>query len=109
VIQPRVQKTTRPQPERSCIACRQVQPKRGLVRLVRTHGGAVQIDLTGKLMGRGAYLCRRLECWEKGLRGSLLEHHLHLPQRLPADERERLLKEGLAIASATHESAKDNG
>jgi predicted RNA-binding protein YlxR (DUF448 family) len=45
-------------------------PKRSLIRLVRRPEG-VEIDPTGKLAGRGAYLHDRRACWEKGLRGSL--------------------------------------
>ncbi len=47
-----------------------VQPKRGLIRLVRRPEG-VQIDPTGKMPGRGAYLHNLRSCWEKGLKGSL--------------------------------------
>lgn len=63
-------------PQRTCIACRQVQGKRQLVRIVRTPEGAVQVDETGKRSGRGAYLCHRVACWEKALRGKQLEHAL---------------------------------
>ena len=87
----------RRQPERSCIACRTTQSKHQLIRIVRTSSGNVELDPTGKLSGRGAYLCRKTDCWNKGLHGAALEHHLHLPERLPADERERLLQEGLAL------------
>jgi predicted RNA-binding protein YlxR (DUF448 family) len=64
-----------PVPERTCIACRQVKPKRELVRLVRVADGLVEVDLTFKKNGRGAYLCRQPQCWEMGLRGRL-EHSL---------------------------------
>jgi len=47
-----------------------VQPKRGLIRLVRQPEG-VQVDPTGKLPGRGAYLHNVRSCWEKGLKGPL--------------------------------------
>jgi uncharacterized protein len=47
-----------------------VLPKRTLVRLVRTSAG-VQVDPTGKLPGRGAYLHNVRPCWEKGLKGPL--------------------------------------
>jgi hypothetical protein len=47
-----------------------VLPKRSLIRLVRLPEG-VQIDPTGKLAGRGAYLHDKRACWEKGLKGSL--------------------------------------
>jgi predicted RNA-binding protein YlxR (DUF448 family) len=52
------------------VGCRSVLPKRALIRLVRRPEG-VQIDPTGKLAGRGAYLHDRRACWERGLRGSL--------------------------------------
>jgi predicted RNA-binding protein YlxR (DUF448 family) len=47
-----------------------VLPKRSLVRLVRRSEG-IQVDPTGKLAGRGAYLHNLHSCWEKGLKGSL--------------------------------------
>lgn len=62
-------------PERTCIACRQVKNKRELVRVVRTTDG-VMVDETGKMSGRGAYLCKVEKCWEEGLKGNRLEHVL---------------------------------
>jgi uncharacterized protein len=60
-------------PQRTCIACRQTGAKRELVRVVRTPDGSVTIDPTGKLSGRGAYLCTSPACWQSALkhRGSL--------------------------------------
>jgi predicted RNA-binding protein YlxR (DUF448 family) len=63
-------------PQRTCIACRQAGGKRGLVRLVRTAEGAVKVDLSGKLAGRGAYLHPLRACWEVGLKGSRIEQAL---------------------------------
>ena len=57
-------------PQRTCVGCRTILPKRSLVRLVRRPEG-VQVDPTGKLAGRGAYLHNRRSCWEKGLKGPL--------------------------------------
>jgi predicted RNA-binding protein YlxR (DUF448 family) len=57
-------------PQRTCVACREVQAKGTLVRLVRTPEG-VFVDLKGKQPGRGAYLHNRRECWERGLSGGL--------------------------------------
>jgi predicted RNA-binding protein YlxR (DUF448 family) len=57
-------------PQRTCVGCREILPKRQMIRLVRTAAG-VQVDPTGKLAGRGAYLHDRRECWERGLRGAL--------------------------------------
>ena len=57
-------------PQRTCVGCREVLPKRKMIRIVRTADG-VQLDPTGKLAGRGAYLHDRRECWERGLKGAL--------------------------------------
>jgi uncharacterized protein len=73
-------------PQRTCVGCREVLPKRKMVRIVRTADG-VQIDPTGKLAGRGAYLHDRRECWERGLKGAL--GHA-LKTTLTGDDRARL-------------------
>ena len=57
-------------PQRTCVGCREILPKRTLIRIVRTAEG-VRIDPTGKLAGRGAYLHNKRSCWEQGLKGSL--------------------------------------
>lgn len=54
-------------PQRTCVACRQTQGKRELVRVVRTSAGEVRVDPTGKQAGRGAYLCKARSCWEQAL------------------------------------------
>jgi predicted RNA-binding protein YlxR (DUF448 family) len=54
-------------PQRTCIACRQVGDKRGLIRIVRSIDAGVLVDPTGKRAGRGAYLCRIRHCWEQAL------------------------------------------
>ena len=57
--------TARPKhiPERSCVVCRTKRPKRELTRVVRTTEGTVAIDPTGRMNGRGAYVCREASCW----------------------------------------------
>ncbi|MFZ5922887.1 MAG: YlxR family protein [Chloroflexota bacterium] len=57
-------------PQRTCVGCRTVLSKRALTRVVRQPGG-VQIDPTGKLPGRGAYLHSVRSCWEQALKGGL--------------------------------------
>jgi predicted RNA-binding protein YlxR (DUF448 family) len=57
-------------PQRTCVGCRKVLPKRSLIRIVRTTDG-VRIDPSGKLAGRGAYLHDQPSCWVVGLKGSL--------------------------------------
>ena len=57
-------------PRRTCVGCREVLPKRSLIRILRLSG-EVRIDPSGKLAGRGAYLHDRPSCWERGLNGAL--------------------------------------
>ena len=65
-------------PERSCVACGQKRPKQELIRIVRTPQRAVTVDHTGKMAGRGAYLCRSSVCWQRGLGKGGLERSLKL-------------------------------
>ena len=69
-------KPARRVPQRTCVGCRTVQPKRQLVRLVRQADGRVSVDATGKAAGRGAYLHDRRSCWHKALAGHALEQAL---------------------------------
>lgn len=62
-------------PQRTCVACREVNEKRSLVRIVRTSDGVV-IDTTGRMPGRGAYLHDSKECWEKALKRGVLARSL---------------------------------
>jgi len=73
-------------PQRTCVGCHQVRPKRSMVRIVRGVQGVV-IDPTGKLAGRGAYLHDLRFCWENGLKGAL---EGALKTTLTPEERERL-------------------
>ena len=75
-------------PERTCIACRQVKPKRELVRIVKTANAGVVVDETGKQAGRGAYLCRVKRCWDEGLKGNRLEYVLRTTFK--QEDRQRL-------------------
>lgn len=63
-------------PMRTCVACRQAQPKRSLVRIVFLLEQGIVVDLTSKLAGRGAYLCQNPACWEKAEHGTLLARAL---------------------------------
>ena len=73
-------------PQRTCVGCREVLPKRRMIRIVRTADG-VQVDPTSKLAGRGAYLHDRRECWERGLKGALANA---LKATLTTDDRAKL-------------------
>jgi predicted RNA-binding protein YlxR (DUF448 family) len=56
--------------------------------VVCTTCGNIEIDGGGKQSGRGAYLCKNRECWEKGLKDNRLEHALR--SSLTQDKREKL-------------------
>ena len=65
-------------PDRMCIACGQMKPKKELVRVVGNKEGRVAIDPTGKANGRGAYLCRTADCYGKARKGRKLEKALKM-------------------------------
>jgi predicted RNA-binding protein YlxR (DUF448 family) len=82
------------------VACRTVRPKRELVRIVRTPGGELMIDETGRVAGRGAYLCRDAACWTTALGRGALGRALEAP--LPVELRETL-RAGAAKMMTTDE------
>ena len=57
--------TTKKTPMRMCTGCREMKPKKELIRIVKTVDGEIALDFTGKLNGRGAYVCKSKECLEK--------------------------------------------
>lgn len=60
-------------PQRTCVGCGEVQGKRELVRIVRTTDGTITVDPSGKRNGRGAYVHRELQCFDRALAGRLLK------------------------------------
>ncbi len=69
----------RHEPQRTCIGCREVAGKRGLVRIVRAPEGGVAVESPGKrLAGRGAYLHRSRSCWEQALQGATIGKALRM-------------------------------
>ena len=74
-------------PQRTCVGCREVLSKRALIRIVR-RPDAIQVDPTGKLAGRGAYLHDRRSCWERAMKGALANA---LKTELTPPDREYLL------------------
>lgn len=79
------QMRTRHIPERTCIACGTTQAKRGLLRIVRTPEGTIEIDATGKKNGRGAYVHETRSCWDGALRKGKLERALKVAAPAEAD------------------------
>jgi uncharacterized protein len=63
-------------PQRMCLGCRENKDKKELVRVVRTPEGAIELDVTGKKPGRGAYICPSIHCLKKAVKGKGLEKSL---------------------------------
>jgi predicted RNA-binding protein YlxR (DUF448 family) len=82
-------------PQRTCVACRKTDAKRGLIRLVRLADGGVEVDLTGKKSGRGAYLCQSQTCWENALKTGRLESALHTSLKIDNKETLAIYAKGL--------------
>ncbi len=74
-------------PQRTCVACREVAGKRGLVRIVRTADG-VMVDPSGKMAGRGAYVHPSRSCWVQVTEGRRLDQALRT--RLSPEDRQRI-------------------
>ena len=60
-------------PMRQCLGCREMKPKKELIRVVRSPEGAVTLDFKGKANGRGAYVCPNAACLKKAVKAKALE------------------------------------
>lgn len=78
-------------PVRMCAGCAQHKPKKELVRVVRTPEGAVELDLTGKKSGRGAYVCPDPACLKKARKARRIERALECG--IPDEIYERIERE----------------
>lgn len=65
-------------PERTCVVTHEKYPKMELLRIIRTKEGEVEIDLTGKKNGRGAYIKKDLEVLKLARKNKALEKHLEV-------------------------------
>ena len=63
-------------PQRQCMGCRERKAKKEMIRVVRTTEGTVSLDFSGKLNGRGAYVCPDMECLKKAQKSRALERAL---------------------------------
>ena len=78
-------------PMRQCMGCRERKEKRALIRIVRCTDGQVRLDFSGKLNGRGAYICPDPACLSKAQKSKALERSLETT--IPEEVYERLSKE----------------
>lgn len=65
-------------PLRQCLGCRQMKPKKELLRVVRSPEGGVALDPKGKAPGRGAYVCNDAQCLKKAIKSSALSRALEI-------------------------------
>ena len=85
-------------PQRTCIACRSTEAKRGLVRVVRTPEARVELDPTGKKNGRGAYVHESRACWDEALKKDRLGRALKVA--IPAEDFEPLKAHAAGLPAA---------
>ena len=78
-------------PQRQCMGCRERMDKKALIRVVRTTEGNVQLDFSGKLNGRGAYICPNAECLKKARKSKALDRSLEVT--IPEEVYDRLERE----------------
>ena len=60
-------------PMRQCLGCREMKPKRELIRVVRSPEGEISLDFKGKAPGRGAYICPAPACLKQAIKAKALE------------------------------------
>lgn len=83
-------------PQRQCLGCNEHKPKVELLRVVKDPQGEISLDFTGKKSGRGAYICRDLECLRKARKGRRIDRNLdcEIPDEI-YDRMERELSENV--------------
>ena len=78
-------------PLRQCLGCREMKPKKELIRVVRSPEGTVSVDLHGKASGRGAYVCSDTECLKRAVKSKALSRALDT--EIPPEVYEELLRQ----------------
>ena len=85
-------------PMRMCVGCREMKPKRELIRVVKSPEGQVAMDPTGRKPGRGAYVCKSAECLKKAIKQKQLERAFECP--LGDEVKDALLSQLQAMEAA---------
>lgn len=78
-------------PMRQCLGCREMKPKRELIRVVRSPEGEISLDFKGKAPGRGAYVCPNTQCLKKAIKARALERAFSA--QIPSEVYDRLNEE----------------
>ncbi len=76
---------------RQCVGCREMKEKKSMIRIIRTPEGEFLVDDTGKKNGRGAYLCRSVECYGKAVKSGSFSRAFRM--QIPEEIYDRLAKE----------------
>lgn len=66
-------------PMRQCVGCREMKPKKELIRVVKSPEGVLSLDFRGKAPGRGAYLCPDPACLKRAVKSKALERGFEIP------------------------------
>ena len=79
-------------PLRQCTGCREMKPKKELIRVVRSPEGVISLDFKGKAPGRGAYVCHNPDCLKKALKTRALDRALDvkIPEEITASLSEQM-------------------
>ena len=93
---------TKKLPERFCLGCQKSLPKKSLVRIVRSPEGEYAVDATGKLPGRGAYICPKAECFEKAQKSRGLERSFK--GKVPQEVYEQLAEQVASLEKSQAEA-----
>ncbi len=78
-------------PMRQCLGCREMKPKRELIRVVRSPEGSISIDKKGKASGRGAYVCPNAECLKRAIKTKAISRAFDT--EIPQEIYDRLMAE----------------
>lgn len=79
-------------PMRQCTGCREMLPKRDMIRVVKSPENEITLDFKGKAQGRGAYVCKNPECLKKAIKSKALERSLEIsiPEEIYAQLNEQM-------------------
>ena len=78
-------------PMRQCVGCGEMKDKKQMMRILKTAENNIVLDVTGKMNGRGAYLCKELECLKKARKNKGVERSLKMA--IPAEIYDNIEKE----------------
>ncbi len=78
-------------PMRQCGGCGEMKPKTELVRVVKSPEGEISLDLTGRKNGRGSYICKSIDCFNKAVKRKSFERAFGV--KIPEETTENILKE----------------